>query len=185
MTWIVSVPRAGGLRPASLPANHTSDHTSVQPTPEQLRNIHVLLLLVIAFRMLASGLLSSQTIFRGEQCTTGAFARANDGGRGAAGGGRHRQAVGGAGGVLHPRAGHRPPTVPVWPRGVPRAVVRRRRRLPRAAGRSIADRVPGHVRRPRPHHGRAARPPPWPHRRARLRCGPAADQERLHPLRPR
>ena len=28
--------------------------------------------------------------------------------RAAAGGGRHRQAVGGAGGVLHPRAGHRP-----------------------------------------------------------------------------
>ena len=35
-----------------------------------------------------------------------------------------------------------------------------------------------------PTTGRAARPPPWPQRRAGLRCGPAADQERLDPLRP-
>ena len=56
---------------------------------------------------------------------------------------------------------------------------------PRAAGRSIGGRVPGHVRGPRPHHWRAAGPPPWPQRRARLRRGPAADQERLDPLRPR
>jgi conjugative relaxase-like TrwC/TraI family protein len=45
------------------------------------RNIHILLLLVIAFRTLAAGLLSPQTFFRGEQCTTGAFARANECGR--------------------------------------------------------------------------------------------------------
>ena len=55
---------------------------------------------------------------------------------------------------------------------------------PRAAGRSIAGRVPGHVRGPRPHDWGAARPPAWPQRRARLRRGPAADQERLDPLRP-
>src|SRR5215216_6057565 len=56
-------------RPA-LPAP-IADHAS--------RNIHILLLLVIAFRTLATGLLSPQTIFRGEQCTKGAFARANKG----------------------------------------------------------------------------------------------------------
>jgi hypothetical protein len=49
----------------------------------------------------------------------GAFAGANDGGREAAGGGRHRQALGGPGGLLHPRAGHRPRGVPVRPRRVP------------------------------------------------------------------
>ena len=46
------------------------------------RNIHILLLLVIAYRTLASGLLSPETFFRGEQCTKGAFARANEGGEG-------------------------------------------------------------------------------------------------------
>ena len=66
------------------------------------------------------------------------------------GGGRHRQALGGAGGVLHPRAGHRPRAVSVRPRRVPRPVVRRRRHQPGAAGRSIGGRVPGHVRGPRP-----------------------------------
>jgi hypothetical protein len=64
----------------------------------------------------------------------GAFARANDGGRKAAGGGRHRQAVGGPGGLLHPRAGHRPRGVPVRPRRVPGPLVRRRREKPWAAG---------------------------------------------------
>ena len=105
-------------------------------------------------------------------------------GRERRGGGRHRQALGGAGGVLHPRAGHRPRAVSVRPRRVPRPVVRRRRHQPGAAGRSIGGRVPGHVRGPRPDDWRAARPPAWPQRRARLRCGPAADQERLDPLRP-
>jgi hypothetical protein len=47
-----------------------------------LRNTHILLLLVIAVRTLASGLLSSPNHFPEEQCTTGAFARANDGGEG-------------------------------------------------------------------------------------------------------
>ena len=51
-------------------------------------------------------------------------------------------------------------------------------------GEASRGRVPGHVRGPRPHHRRAAGPPPWPQRRARLRRGPAADQERLDPLRP-
>ena len=35
-----------------------------------------------------------------------------------------------------------------------------------------------------PHHWRTARPPTWPQRRPGLRCGPAADQERVDPLRP-
>ena len=52
-------------------------------------------------------------------------------------------------------------------------------------GEASRGRVPGHVRGPRPHDWRAARPPAWPQRRARLRRGPAADQERLDPLRPR
>jgi hypothetical protein len=82
------------------------------------------------------------------------------------GGGRHRQTVGGAGGVLHPRAGHRPRTVPVRPRRVPGPLVRRRRQLPRAAGRSIAGGVPGHVRGPPPRHRRTPRPPSGP------QCGP-------------
>ena len=53
------------------------------------------------------------------------------------GGGRHRQALGRSGGVLHPRAGHRPRGVPVRPRRVPRPVVRRRRQRLGAGGRSI------------------------------------------------
>ena len=52
-------------------------------------------------------------------------------------------------------------------------------------GEASRGRVPGHVRGPRPHDWRAAGPPAWPQRRARLRRGPAADQERLDPLRPR
>src|SRR5829696_7056893 len=60
---------------------------------------------------LRRSLYARPVIVRGEQCTRGAFARANEGGREAAGGGRHRQALYGAGGVLHPRAGHRPPGV--------------------------------------------------------------------------
>jgi hypothetical protein len=45
------------------------------------RNIHILLLLVIAVRTLAAGLLSPQTIFRGEQCTTGAVLAPTTAGR--------------------------------------------------------------------------------------------------------
>jgi hypothetical protein len=64
----------------------------------------------------------------------GCVAGANEGGRERRGGGRHHQVVGGSGGVLHPRAGHRPRAVPVRTRRVPRPVVRRRRHHPRAAG---------------------------------------------------
>ena len=52
-----------------------------------------------------------------------------------------------------PRSCHRPRAVPVRPRRVTRSVVRRRRQQPRAGGRSIAGRVPGHVRGPRPTTG--------------------------------
>ena len=50
----------------------------------------------------------------------GCVAGASEGGGGERrGGGRHRQALSRPRGVLHPRAGHRPRTVPVWPRRVP------------------------------------------------------------------
>jgi TrwC relaxase len=109
-----------------------------------------------------------RNLFRGQQCTRGAFAGANEGGEAAAGGGGHRQVVGGAGGVLHPRAGLRPRAISVRSRGVPRPLVRRRRQQPRPARRSIGGRVPGHVRGPRPHDRRAAGPPPRPQRGAGL-----------------
>src|SRR5829696_7417908 len=105
-------------------------------------------------------------------------------GRDRRGGSRHRQALGRPGGLLHPRAGHRPRAVSVRPRRESRPVVRRRRRHPRPAGRSIGGRIPGHVRGPPPHDRRAARPTPRPQRRARLRCGPAPHQERLDPVWP-
>jgi hypothetical protein len=75
------------------------------------------------------------------------------------GGGRHRQVVGGSGGLLHPRAGHRPRGVPVWPRRVPRPLVRRRRHHPGAGGRSIPGGLPAYVRGPQPHHRRPTGPP--------------------------
>ena len=114
----------------------------------------------------------------------GCVADANEGGRQRRGGGRHRQALGGPGGLLHPRAGHRPRGVSVRPRRVPRPLVRRRASVARAGGRSIAGRVPAHVRGPPPRPPGSCWAVPWPQRRACLRCGLAADQERLDPLRP-
>jgi hypothetical protein len=98
----------------------------------------------------------------------GCVAGANEGEEDAAGGGRHRQALGGAGGVLHSRAGHRPRTVPVWPRRVPRPLVWRWRFFVRAAGRSIPRGLPWHVRGPPPRHRRAPRPSARPQRGAGL-----------------
>jgi hypothetical protein len=54
-----------------------------------------------------------------------------------------------------------------------------------AGGRSIAGRVPGHVRGPRPHHWGAARPPPWPQRGAlpsTWSCGPTKSVSVLYGL---
>src|SRR4029453_7074177 len=124
-------------------------------------------------------------IIRGEQCTTGAFARANGGGEG-------------SGGVVADIAKLSVGQEAYYTRELatdhqaylsghgesPGPLVRRRRRRPWAGGRSIRDRVPGHVRRPPPHDQGTPRPPAWPQRRARLRCGAAADQERLGPLWP-
>jgi hypothetical protein len=74
-----------------------------------------------------------------------AFAHANEGGRERSGGGRHRETVGGAGGVLYPRARHRPPAVLVRARGVSRPVLRRRASGRGLGGRSTGGRVPGYV----------------------------------------
>ena len=97
--------------------------------------------------------------FSEEQCTTGALLAPSKAGGTRRGGGRHRQALGRAGGVLHPRAGHRPRAVSVRPRRVPGPLVWRRRHVPRLARRSIAGRVPGHVRGPGSHDWRVPRPP--------------------------
>jgi hypothetical protein len=66
-----------------LPHATHSDVSSRSPQPAPVlpiieyrflpRNIHVLLLVIIAIRTLASGVLSPQTFFRGEQCTRGAL----------------------------------------------------------------------------------------------------------------
>jgi hypothetical protein len=89
------------------------------------RNICVPLLLGIAFRTLVSGLLSLQTIFRGEQCTrVRSLAPAKAGGSGRVVADIAKLSVGREA-YLHPRAGHQPRTVSVWPRRVPRPVVRR------------------------------------------------------------
>src|SRR5215204_7718038 len=56
------------------------------------RNIHILLLLQIAFRTLAAGLLSSPNHFPRRAIHQGCVAGTNEGGREAAGGGRYRQA---------------------------------------------------------------------------------------------
>jgi hypothetical protein len=63
--------------------------------------------------------------FLGRAMHHGCVAGANRGGGQRPGGGRHRQAIGGAGGLLHPRAGHRRRAVLVRPRRVPGKVVRR------------------------------------------------------------
>src|SRR5512132_4499519 len=80
------------------------------------REIHILLHAQYLASTPPRLVLSLQTIFRGEQCTRGALLAPTKAGGERRGGGRHRQALGRAGGVLHPRAGHRPPAVPVWPR---------------------------------------------------------------------
>src|SRR5215211_5879981 len=78
-----SDPRPSEEPSQDLPRARCYTRTNIQAGP--LRNIHILLLFKIAFRTLASGLLSLQIIFRGEQCTTGAFARASGGGEGSGG----------------------------------------------------------------------------------------------------
>jgi hypothetical protein len=112
--------------------------------------------------------LSPTFLLAGEQCTRGALARANDGEEGAAGWWPISPSS---------RWGGRRTTPASWPattkRTCPvtaesRPLVRRRRQEPRAAGRSIAGGVPGHVRGPGPHQWRTAGSSAWPQRRARL-----------------
>src|SRR5829696_8119003 len=73
---LVTATRSRQPLPPALPAS-IADRFSP-------RNIHILLLLQIALRTLTSGLLSPQTIFRGEQCTRGALLAPTKAGRGAA-----------------------------------------------------------------------------------------------------
>src|SRR4029450_8444766 len=119
---------ASHLRSYNSPAASSSPAT-LHPRRPPPKPLFPLAALVITDEASPFALRSARSSFRGQQCTTGALL-APRGREGAAGGGRHRQVVGGAGGVLHPRAGHRPRAVPVRPRGVPRPLVRRRRRQP-------------------------------------------------------
>src|SRR5215218_739707 len=66
-----SDPRPSEEPSQDLPRARCYTRTNIQAGP--LRNIHILLLFKIALRTRASGLLSLQVIFRGEQCTTGAL----------------------------------------------------------------------------------------------------------------
>jgi hypothetical protein len=147
------------------------------------RNIHVLLLLVIACRTLASGLLSTRN--RPRRAMHQGCVRSCQ---------RGREAVSGwwptwrscrwAGRSITPASS------PTTTRSTFPATV-----SPRAGGTAPPPqpwgcrakhrcRVPGDVRGPRPHHWPAARPPPRQQRRARVRRGAAADQDRLGPVRP-
>jgi hypothetical protein len=113
-----------------------------------------------------------------------AMAPARLGAGGSEHGGGYRQAVGGPRGLLRPRGRRQPRRVPVRPRRVTRPLARPRRSSAGPGGRRQHRGVRADVPRPPPRHRPVPRPPARRTRRAGVRSGGAADQERLAPVRP-